>query len=183
MRIGEEAICRPYMRALLACAKDATEKSKLTEELQQCRAIVEDAKVHRYLSNPIRSPKQRLDGFKQLLSQSVDLTPITLRLVDALAKAGRLLLIPSLAQLYQRELRQEGGMVDVQVEMALDMDDQGKKQVEAWLSQMLEGSSFTFEYSLQPELQTGFRARSQGRIIDTCGRTRLENLRKSLARA
>jgi F-type H+-transporting ATPase subunit delta len=103
-----------------------------------------------------------------------------MNLARLLVARGRLHLVQSLAVEYKRLVNTYGGLELAEVTTAVPISAQEGENLGKGLT-ALSGKRVTLELSVDPEILGGFIARLGDKLIDASARTRLQELRKSMA--
>ena len=145
--------------------------------MERIAAVLGDAEIAAVLSNPKVSPEKK----KDLLDRGLKgVSPTAMNLAQMLVARNRLHLVQSLAVEYRRLMNAYGGVELAEVTTAVPISTEEGESVGKGLA-ALSGKRVTLELGVDPEILGGFVARLGDKLIDASARTRLQELRKSIA--
>ncbi len=145
--------------------------------MERIAAVLGDAEIAAVLSNPRVSPEKK----KDLLDRGLKgVSPTAMNLAQMLVARNRLHLVQSLAVEYKRLMNAYGGVELAEVTTAVPISSEEGESVGKGLA-ALSGKRVTLELGVDPEILGGFVARLGDKLIDASARTRLQELRKSIA--
>jgi len=146
-------------------------------DLEKIAVVLGDAEIAAVLSSPRVSPEKK----KDLLDRGLKgISPMAMNLAQLLVARDRLQLVQSLAVEYRRLMNTYGGLELAEVTTAVPISDQEGEKVGKGLT-ALSGKKVTLELNVDPDILGGFIARLGDKLIDASARTRLQELRKSIA--
>ncbi len=166
-----------HAQAVFQIALEEKQLDRWLADVEQIAAVLGDAEIAAVLSNPKVSPEKK----KDLLDRGLrGISPTAMNLAQLLVARNRLHLVQSLAVEYKRLMNAYGGVELAEVATAVPVSDQEGEMVGKGLAAM-SGKKVTLELSVDPEILGGFVARLGDKLIDASARTRLQELRKSIA--
>ena len=167
-----------YAQAVFEIALGRKELDRWQSDLRTIASLGEDSTVIAWLENP----KFRFDDKVRLLSERLgDLNPLTLNLVYLLVARGRLSMIGSIADEYQRLLDSYRGIEPAEVITAVPLDDDDKLRLGERLGAVV-GKKVVVKPKVDSSLIGGFIARIGGKLLDGSTRCKLEALRRELVK-
>lgn len=166
-----------HAQAVFQIALEEKQLEKWLTDLERIAAVVGDAEIAAALSNPRVSPEKKKDVLDRGLA---GISPTAMNLARLLVERNRLHLVQSLAVEYKRLMNAYAGMELAEVKTAVPISAQEGEVVGKGLT-ALSGKRVTLQLSVDPEILGGFVARLGDKLIDASARTRLEELRKSIA--
>jgi F-type H+-transporting ATPase subunit delta len=166
-----------HAQAVFQIALEEMQLDRWLADVERIAAVLGDAEIAAVLSNPKVSPEKK----KDLLDRGLKgVSPTAMNLAQLLVARNRLHLVESLAVEYKRLMNAYGGMELAEVTTAIPISDQEGESVGKGLA-ALSGKKVTLELGVDPEILGGFVARLGDKLIDASARTRLQELRKSIA--
>ncbi len=170
---------RRYSQAIFEIALNRQELDRWRSDLDQI--------VHLYdvagLSSFLESPKFDFDDKARMLSERLGgINPLALNLVYLLVTRGRLSMVREIAGDYQRRLDIHRGIEPADVTTAIPLDDEDKQRLAQHLGAAI-GKKVVLKAEVDSGLISGVIARVGGKLLDGSTRSKLEALRRELARA
>src|SRR5512136_2915592 len=166
-----------HAQAVFQIALEEKQLDRWLADVERIAAVLGDAEIAAVLSNPKVSPEKKKDMLDRGLK---GVSPTAMNLAQLLVARNRLHLVRSLAVEYKRLMNAYGGMELAEVTTAVPISAQEGEAVGKGLT-VLSGKRVTLELSVDPEILGGFVARLGDKLIDASARTRLQELRKSIA--
>jgi len=166
-----------HAQAVFQIALEEKQLDKWLTDVEEIAAVLGDAEIAAVLANP----KVSLENKKDVLDRGLKgVSPTAMNLARLLVERNRLHLVQSLAVEYKRLMNAYGGMELAEVKTAVPISPEEGEKVGKGLT-ALSGKRVTLELSVDPEILGGFVARLGDKLIDASARTRLQELRKSIA--
>ena len=160
----------------------AQERDALDAWLGQLVSTVESLS-DRELLGYLEAPKVRLSEKVAALERSLSgVDPLLRNLAGLLVQRDTLRLIPRVALEYQRLLDAHHGRERAEVLTAVPVEEQQERGIQEHLADLVS-KQVILTARVEPSIVGGMVARIGDRIIDGSTRTRLQELRKSLAGA
>ncbi len=170
---------RRYSQAIFEIALDKQELDRWRSDLDQIVHLYDDAG----LINFLESPKFDFDDKARLLDERLGgINPLALNLVYLLVTRGRLSMVREIAGDYQRRLDSYRGIEPADVTTAIPLDDEDKQRLAQHLGAAI-GKKVVLKAEVDSGLISGVIARVGGKLLDGSTRSKLEALRRELARA
>ncbi len=170
---------RRYSQAIFEIALDKQELDRWRSDLDQIVHLYDDAG----LINFLESPKFDFDDKARLLAERLGgLNPLALNLVYLLVTRGRLSMVREIAGDYQRRLDSYRGIEPADVTTAIPLDDEDKQRLAQHLGAAI-GKKVVLKAEVDSGLISGVIARVGGKLLDGSTRSKLEALRREMARA
>jgi F-type H+-transporting ATPase subunit delta len=168
---------RRHAQAVFQIALEEKQLDRWLADVERIAAVLGDAEIAAVLSNPRVSPEKK----KDLLDRGLKgVSPTAMNLAQMLVARNRLHLVQSLAVEYKRLMNAYGGVELAEVTTAVPISSEEGESVGKGLA-ALSGKRVTLELGVDPEILGGFVARLGDKLIDASARTRLQELRKSIA--
>ncbi|OGT87397.1 MAG: ATP synthase F1 subunit delta [Gammaproteobacteria bacterium RIFCSPLOWO2_12_FULL_52_10] len=169
---------RPYARAVFELARDAGDFVPWSAMLDLLDKVVADPQMQPLLGNPTIK-RSVLAGLLQDICGD-RLTVQGRNFVKVLADAGRLVLAPQIALLYEQQRTAAEGITIVEVISAYPLDDKEKQKISAAMTQRL-GRQITITTRIDKQLIGGVVIRAGDAVIDASVLGRLRQLGNILA--
>lgn len=166
-----------HAQAVFQIALEEKQLDRWLTDIEKIAAVLGDADIAAVLANPKVSSKDKRDLLERGLK---GLSPTAMNLAQLLVERNRLHLVQSLAVEYKRLMNAYGGMELAEIRTAVPISAEEGEKVGKGLT-ALSGKKVTLELSVDPEILGGFIARLGDKLIDASARTRLQELRKSIA--
>ncbi len=175
-----EEIAEVYSRSLFEVAKEHGDLDRVHDELGQfADALNEDNDLRVFFFSPYFSSTEKKEGIAKLIDDADD---SFIRFLELLAERHRMPAIFRIRRGFDELWREENKLLPVTVTSAVDLDSQlvegiGRK-IEEQTGQRVELSS-----RVNPDVLGGIVLQVGNMVLDASVRNRLEQLRKSVARA
>lgn len=170
---------RRYSQAIFEIALDRKQLDRWRSDLDQIVHLYDDAGLVIFLE----SPKFRFDDKARVLAERLGgINPLALNLVYLLVTRGRLSMVREIAEDYQRRLNGYRGIEPADVITAIPLDDEDKQMLAQHLGAAV-GKQVVLKTEVDSGLISGVIARVGGKLLDGSTRSKLEALRKELARS
>jgi len=177
-------IARPYADAAFELARDANALSGWSEWLHVAAATVTDSDVNRLIDAPDADPKALVGLSVGIcreagVADSGDQLTRLSNLLSLLAENGRLLVLPEIADLFDKRKADVENSVDVVLTAATPVDSVQREKIITALKQRF-GRDVNLHFQLDENLIGGARLQADDLIIDGSVRTGLEKLSSAL---
>ena len=169
---------RRYAEAIFELGQESLTLAQWHEDLQTLAAVSRDQQVVAILENPKTPQESRLALLDRALG---GMSPLARNLARLLLTRNRLTLLPRITELVQEMDDQSRGVVRAHVTTAVPLSDEDQRAVADRLQQLTRANDIRLETSVDPAIIGGLVARVGDRLIDGSTRSRLIQLRKSLA--
>jgi len=177
--VARKIYTRRYAQAVFEIALETKELDRWQSDLRRIASLGEDDALIAFLE----SPKIQLADKARLLSEQLDgVNPLALNLVYLLAARGRLRSIGDIADAYQRLLDNYRGIETAEVVTAIALDEEDKQRLAEHLGAIV-GKKVALKTEVESRLIGGIIARIDGKLLDGSTHSKLEALKKELARA
>jgi ATP synthase F1 delta subunit len=174
-----EEIATVYGRSLFEVAKEAGKLDEVREQLSQVAdAISDQHELQVFFFSPYFSPDEKKEGLRKALS---DADPIVLNFLDLLIEKHRMPAIMRIKQTYNGMWERENDLLPVTVTSAVELDEETVRHVGDRIGEQT-GRKVELSSRVEPDLLGGIVVRVGNSIIDASIRSRLEQLRKQVAR-
>lgn len=168
-----------YALAIFQIALEMDEIERWQTDLQ----VLDEALQEREFASFLGMPKVRLDQKMSVIREAFpDLNPMAQNLLGLLAARGVVDTLPSIRESYGSLLDEHRGLERASVVSAVPLEDAQRERLAGYLREVM-GKEIELTESVDPEIVAGLVARVGDRLIDGSARTRLRNLRNSLAEA
>ncbi len=176
--MARKVYARRYSRAVFEIALERKELDRWQSDLRKIASLGEDAIFIAFLE----SPKFHFEDKARLLSERLgDINPLALNLVYLLVERGRLSMVGDIADDYQRLLDSYRGIEQAEITTAVPLDDEDKLGLEEHLGAIV-GKRVVLKPKVDSSLIGGIVARIGGKLLDGSTRSKLEALKRELAR-
>ncbi len=169
-------VTRPYAKAVLAIAKEHKTYEKWSQLLELLSAIANDPLGMQVLSNLAMSPNEKVAFIRDVAGDL--LTPEALSLINILARAKRLLILPELSRLYAEMLRHEENITIIDLTVTND-DSSEIANIQDICNNSFKGE-VVINRTIDPMLIGGGVAQIGNRVIDASVLGRLAAMRNLL---
>jgi F-type H+-transporting ATPase subunit delta len=166
-----------HAQAVFQIALEDKQLDKWLTDVEMIAAVLGDAEIAAAMANPKVSPEKKKDVLDRGLK---GISPMAMNLAQFLVAKNRLHLVQGLAAEYRRLMNAYLGLELAEVTTAVAVSSQEGERVGTGLAAM-SGKRVTVELSVDPGILGGFVARLGDKLIDASARTRLQELRKSMA--
>jgi F-type H+-transporting ATPase subunit delta len=179
MDVTEEQIARVYAQAFMGAAAKTPDASALVEEVQ---SLVEDVldrfpQFEQTLKSALISPEEKDGLLDRVFAGRAN--PLVLNFLKVLSKHGRLGLLRPIARLLHKLDADRRGLKDVEVRVAVPLDDGLRSEIENQLRTML-GSEPILHVVVDPSLIAGMMIRVGDRVYDSSVQTQFEHARRAM---
>lgn len=175
--MGKGVASKRHAQAIFQIALEEKRLDGWVTDLEKIESVLGDSEIAAVLSNPKVSSEKK----KDLLDRGLKgISPMAMNLAQFLVAKNRLHLVDGLAMEYKRLVNAYGGLELAQVTTAVPISTQEGERVGKGLTAM-SGKRVTVELSVDPEILGGFVARLGDKLIDASARTRLQELKKTIA--
>lgn len=176
--MATKAYARRYAQAVFEIAREQDRLDEWQSDLVKMASLVKDTDVLAWMEDP----KTPFDARARLLKESLgDLDPLVLNLVYLLLARGRLSMVADIAQEYQRLLDSYRGIEPAEVVTAVPLGDEDRQKLAEQLG-AITGKKVVVTDEVDPALVGGVVVRVGGKLLDGSTRSRLEALKREIAR-
>jgi F-type H+-transporting ATPase subunit delta len=175
-----EEIARVYSEALFEAAKDAGKLDEVREQLGQfADALDSNRELAVFFFSPYFSSAEKRDGIKNAVSGA---EPELVNFLELLAEKHRMPAIFRIRRELDRLWAQENRQLDVSLTSAVELDPEVAKGVGDEIAKQTD-RKVQLETNVDGDILGGLVLRVGNMVLDTSIRTRLERLRREIARA
>ena len=177
---GYSSVARRYAEAAFGIASDSGALDAWRDDLASIAELAQHSQAGQYLASGRIS-----DADKRTLVQRAlaDLSSQALNLALILLQRGRMAIAPQILVEYDRLLDEARGIQRAVVTTAIPLGDTEQRAIAAQLQAMTGAREVQIETRVDPEIIGGVVARVGDRLIDGSVRTRLLQLKRTLADA
>lgn len=168
-----------YAQAIFGIARDTGTIDAWLSDLATIAEVSRHPRAADYLSNPKVSQEAKEAAAARLFP---GIQPQAMNLVKMLIARRRVDLAPAIFAAYQDLVNEERGIAEAEVTTAVPLTDDEAEQLRDRLAQVT-GKQIVLTRRVDPEIIGGLVARIGDQLIDGSTRTRLAQLRRSLAHA
>ena len=175
-----EEIAEVYARALFEVAKEHDALDRVHEELGEFTdALNESGDLRVFFFSPYFTSQEKKDGIRKLIDGADD---SFLRFLELLAERHRMPVVFRIRRRFDELWREENKLLPVTVTSAVDLD---RELVEGIGKRIEEQTGRHVELAsrVNPEVLGGIVLQVGNMVLDASVRNRLEQLRKTVARA
>ena len=175
-----EEIAQVYARSLFEVAKEQDKLEVVREQLGQfADALNENRELSIYFFSPYFSTEEKKDGLGRLLD---DVDPVVANFLAVLVENHRMPVIFRVRRDFESLYEQENQLLPVTITSAVTLDEATVKSIGDTIGRQT-GQQVELTANVDPDVLGGLIVRVGNSILDASIRNRLENLRRSVARA
>lgn len=169
---------RRYAEAAFGIARDTGTEDQWRADLDAIAELAEHPQAAPFFA----SGRVSEDDKRRLLERALaDLSPLAMNLARILLNRGRLTLAPQIAAAYNAMLDAERGIQHALVTTAVNLSDAERQAVARRLQELTGAREVQLETRVDPSIIGGMIVRIGDRLIDGSTRTKLVELKRSLA--
>jgi F-type H+-transporting ATPase subunit delta len=175
-----EEIAEVYARSLFEVAKEQDKLDVIHEELDQfADALSENRELQVFFFSPYFSSQEKKDGIGKIVENGDD---YFVRFLELLAERHRMPALMRIRRVFDRMWADENKLLSVTITSAVELDedlqDDLRKKIEDETGRKVE-----FDAKVDPDVLGGLVLQVGNFVMDASVRSRLEKLRKQVARA
>ena len=175
-----EEIARVYARSLFEVAQEADKLDVVREQLGEfAEALDENRELTVFFFSPYFSATEKKEGLASALE---DAEPVVQNVLELLIEKHRMPIIFRLRRELDRLWEEENKLLPVQITSAVELEAATVERIGAEIGEQT-GRKVNLVSTVDPDVLGGIVLRVGNSILDASIRTRLENLRKQVARA
>ncbi len=175
-----EEIARVYARSLFEVAQEADKLDVVREQLGEfAEALDENRELTVFFFSPYFSAPEKKEGLASALE---DAEPVVQNVLELLIEKHRMPIIFRLRRELDRLWEEENKLLPVQITSAVELEAATVERIGAEIGEQT-GRKVNLVSTVDPDVLGGIVLRVGNSILDASIRTRLENLRKQVARA
>ncbi|MCI0437834.1 MAG: ATP synthase F1 subunit delta [Chloroflexi bacterium] len=177
--MAKRASARRYAQAVFQLASSDDDRERWLQDLTLIASALENAEFAEFLDAPQVTARQKVEVIRSTLGDRVD--GLALNLLGLLASRSNAQYIPDIAEQYQAMLDRYRGIERGEVVSAVPLDNEQYGKVTEMLRGIV-GKEVRLSSRVEPAILGGIVARVGDRVIDGSTRTRLQEMRRELAR-
>ena len=175
-----EEIATVYSRSLFEVAKAQDKLDVVREQLGQfADALHDDRELQVFFFSPYFSTEEKKDGLAKVIDGA---DPAVLNFLELLVEKHRTPALFRIRRELDRMWRDVNKLLPVQITSAIELDEAVAKQIGEEIGRQT-GRKVELTSTVDPDVLGGIVVRVGNSILDASIRTRLERLRKQVARA
>jgi F-type H+-transporting ATPase subunit delta len=175
-----EEIAQVYARSLFEVAKQQDNLDVVREQLGQFADALDDSReLSVFFFSPYFSTPEKKDGLDKTLD---DADPIVLNFLELLVENHRMPVVFRVRREFDALWREENQLLPVQITSAIELDESVTSRIGEEIGRQT-GRTVELTSTVDPDVLGGIVLRVGNSILDASIRTRLERLRKQVARA
>ena len=175
-----EEIAPVYARSLFEVAKERDKLDTVREQLGEfADALNEKRELATFFFSPYFSAEEKKDGLHKALE---DADEIFMNFLEALVERHRMPVIFRIRARFEELWDEENQLLPVQVTSAIELDESIVKNIGRRIGEQT-GRKVELSSHVDPEILGGIVLRVGNSILDASIRTRLNQLRRSVAKA
>jgi F-type H+-transporting ATPase subunit delta len=175
-----EEIANVYARSLFEVAREQQKLDVVREQLGQVAEALEDNREMRlFFFSPYFSTEEKRDGLRRTIDGA---DPVISNTLDVLVENHRLPLIARIRREYDRLWEDANDLLPVTVTSAVALDDAVVTRIGDEIGRQT-GRRVQLTKEVDPSIVGGFVVRVGNAILDASIKSRLESLRKTIAKA
>ena len=175
-----EEIAEVYARSLFEVAKENDKLDEIHEELGQfADALSESRELQVFFFSPYFSSQEKKDGIAKVVEGGDE---HFVRFLELLAERHRMPVVFRIRRALDRMWAEENKLLSVTITSAVELDDDLKDDLRKKIEDET-GRKVEFDSKVDPEVLGGLKLQVGNFVMDASVRSRLEKLRKQVARA
>jgi len=168
---------RRHAQAVFLIALETNQLDRWQADLERIASILHDPEIGSFLENPKVSSERK----RELLQQALKgVTPTAMNLAYLLVARNRLHIVQSIVTEYRRLSYAHKGVVEAEVVTAIPIGGQEEESIGKGLA-AITGKTIMLGAKVDPEIMGGLVVRLGDKLMDGSIRTKLQELRRSLA--
>ncbi len=171
-------LARPYARAVFHSADEQQALPQWSEGLSLLTALVAQDRVLELINSPDLRPSDKAQALLAVAGEQ--LTSSLHPLIEVLAEAERLTLLPEIRQQFESLRAERENRVPVQLETAMALNDEQIKLLSTKLEKRF-AKAVDIKVVVKPELIGGVIIRTEQEVIDGSVQGRLRNLSQTFS--
>jgi F-type H+-transporting ATPase subunit delta len=175
-----EEIAEVYSRALFEAARDSGSLDRVHDELGEfADALDTDRNLQVFLFSPYFSSEEKKKGVRSIVS---DADERVLNFLELLAERHRMPALFRIRREFDAMWAEENKLLPVTVTSAVELDEGIVKELGREIEEQT-GRRVELSSSVDPDVLGGLRLQVGNMVLDATVRNRLEQLRKTVAKA
>jgi ATP synthase F1 delta subunit len=175
-----EEIAQVYARSLFEVAKEQSKIDEVREQVGQfADALSEDHNLQVFFFSPYFSTTEKQEGLAKALDGA---DPVLVNFLELLIENHRMPVIFRVRRAYDALWEEENRLLPVSVTSAVELDKQTVGQIGDRIAEQT-GRKVELSAQVDPDILGGIVVRVGNQVLDASVRNRLEQLRRTVARA
>ena len=175
-----QELAEVYARALFEVAKENDVLDQVRDELGEfAEALDENRELRLFFFSPYFASEEKRDGVEKVVGDADERTVNFLKL---LAERHRMPVLPRIKNEFDELWREENKLLPVQVTSAVELDEELVKGIGRRIEDQT-GRKVELSSDVDPEVLGGLVLRVGNMVLDASVRSRLEQVRKQVAKA
>jgi F-type H+-transporting ATPase subunit delta len=175
-----EEIAEVYARSLFEVAKENDKLDVIHDELDQfADALSESRELQVFFFSPYFSSQEKKDGISKIVQNGDE---YFVRFLELLAERHRVPALFRIRREFDQMWAEENKLLSVTITSAVDLDDDVQKDLRKKIEEET-GRKVEFDAKVDPDILGGLVLQVGNFVMDASVRSRLEKLRKQVARA
>ena len=175
-----EELAQVYSRALFEVAKEHAKLDEVREQLGEfADAVAEQRDLQVFFFSPYFSTEEKKEGLRKAVEGADE---IVLNTLELLIDKHRMPALFRIRRQYDDLWEEENRLLPVELTSAIELDQSTVKQVGEAIGQQTD-RRIDLQSKVDPDILGGIVLRVGNSILDASIRSRLEQLRKQVARA
>jgi F-type H+-transporting ATPase subunit delta len=175
-----EEIAAVYARSLFEVASEQGKLDLVREQLGEfADAVSETRDLQIFLFSPYFSTEEKVDGLERTVT---GLDPVVENFIKLLIEKHRMPVIFRIRAEYDRLWEEENKLLPVQITSAVELDEATVKELGDRISEQT-GRHVELSSRVEPDILGGIVVQVGNSVLDASVRTRLEKLRRQVAKA
>ena len=175
-----QEIANVYARALFAAALDKGDLDKVRAQLGQfVDAMLENQALQLFFYSPYFTSVEQKEALAKTLTGA---DPLLSNFLGLLIEAHRMPVLPAIRSRFEELWEHENHVIPVEVTSAIELDKKTVSDIGKRIGEQT-GEKVQLKSTVDPDILGGIVLRVGNSILDASIRSRLEQLRKEVARA
>ena len=175
-----EEIAAVYARSVFEVARDQDSLDVLRDQLGEVAdALADNQELQVFFFSPYFSTQEKKDGLEKALT---DADPVLVNFLELLIEKHRMPVIFRIRRVVDTLWEEENRRLPVQVTSAIELDPEVVERIGDRIAEQT-GRKVDLSADVQPDILGGIVVRVGNSVLDASIRSRLEQLRKQVARA
>lgn len=170
-------LARPYAKAAFGFALESNQLDGWATLLNDASFIVKQPKIKALVNSPSLQEQEQIGLIEKLLGNEINSS--FLRFLALLSEHKRVLLLPAIAERFNKLKEQHQKMADVFVESAFEIDAETEQKLSEKLQATLQ-CDVNINKTIEPDLIGGVVIRAGDLVIDSSIRGRLAKLSEAM---
>jgi F-type H+-transporting ATPase subunit delta len=175
-----EEIAQVYARSLFEVAKEHDKLDVVREQLGEfADELARNRELQLFFFSPYFSTQEKEDGLAKAVS---DAEPVLMNFLRLLISNHRMPVVFRVRAAYEALWEKENRLLPVRITSAVELDEGTVQQIGDRISQQTD-RKVDLSSDVDPDILGGIVVRVGNQVLDASVRTRLEKLRRQVARA